>query len=449
MALLVFSAEGFSQEEKNVIQVESRDDLGSVTDAFQENFFEALKQKAIENHEKAIVALIKCLAIDDSETVVYLELGKNHNALEEYQEAVSYLEKARQSEPENEAILAELYQAYFMDKQFEQALPVVKELAGVNPAFSEDLANLYVINEKYDEALQLLDDLDEQWGHSSYRNGLRNQIYARTGDVQGHVEDLKRRIEEDPKDEKNYLNLIFVYSEQGNTEEAFEVAKRLQEMNPGSELVHLALYKFHLTAEDSDKAVSSMKIIFNSEEIDQETKFKVLNDFLMYVADNPELEPDLMEMVKLFSREEGSTEIYGQLGEFYLGLKKEDEALKYFEMALSEEISNFDILKKTLRLQLEKNDSQAAADLSERALGSFPSQPLLYLMNGTALNQLGRFKDAEEILTFGLDYLFEDPAMEAEFYRQLATSQKGLQNSEKAAEFNKRAAQLEKQNINE
>ena len=35
------------------------DDLGNVSDDFQENFFEALKQKGIENYELALNALDK------------------------------------------------------------------------------------------------------------------------------------------------------------------------------------------------------------------------------------------------------------------------------------------------------------------------------------------------------------------------------------------------------
>jgi len=35
------------------------DDLGSVSDSFQDNFFEALKQKGIENYELALNALEK------------------------------------------------------------------------------------------------------------------------------------------------------------------------------------------------------------------------------------------------------------------------------------------------------------------------------------------------------------------------------------------------------
>lgn len=449
LTLLLFSTEVISQEEQKVIQIDSQDDLGNVDDAFQENFFEALKQKAIENHEKAIDALIKCLAIDASNAAVFLELGKNYNALEEYEEARTYLEKARSAEPENEAVLAELYQTYFLNNQFEKALPVVEELAAVNEGFSEDLANLYVINEKYDSALELLNDLDEQWGNSSYRNMLRNQIYAKTGNIDAHIQDLERKIEEDPKEEQNYLNLIFVYSEEGNTDKAFGVAKKLQEIIPASELVHLALYKFHLTDEDSEEALNSMEVIFRSEEIDKETKFKVLNDFLIYVSQNPDLEEELVEIVKLFSEDEESPELYGKLGLFYLELNKQAQALKFFELALLGEIKDFILLKNTLSLQLELERSREARQLSERALENFPSQPLLYLYNGTALNQLGEFKEAEEMLTFGLDYLIEDLPLELEFYRQLAVAYAGLKNEEKAVQFQKMAAELEKKTIDE
>ncbi len=449
LTLLFFSADVNSQEEQKVIQIESQDDLGNVDDAFQENFFEALKQKAIENHEKAVDALIKCLAIDATNAAVFLELGKNYNALEEYEEARTYLEKARAAEPENEAVLAELYQTYFLNNQFQEALPVVEKLAAVNEGFSEDLANLYVINQKYDDALKLLNKLDEEWGNSSYRNMLRNQIYAKTGNIDAHIQDLERKIKENPKQEQNYLNLIFVYSEEGNTDKAFEVAKELQEINPASELVHLALYKFHLTDEESEKAVNSMKIIFRSEEIDKETKFKVLNDFLIYVSQNPELEGDLIEVVKIFSEEDENSELYGKLGIFYLEINNKVQALNFFELALAGEIRDFDLLRNTLLLQLELRRSQEAKQLSERALENFPAQPLLYLLNGTALNQLAEYTEAVEMLTFGLDYLIDDRQMELEFYRQLEITFSGLQNEAKASEFRKKATELEKETIDE
>ena len=55
------------------------DDLGDVADEYQELFFEALKQKGIENYDRAIEALLKCEKLDDSDAALYFELGKNYN----------------------------------------------------------------------------------------------------------------------------------------------------------------------------------------------------------------------------------------------------------------------------------------------------------------------------------------------------------------------------------
>ena len=80
----------YSQDE------EREDDLGDVTDAFQTNFFEALKQKGIENYELALNALDR--AQNESEgkpeqlAAVYFERGKNLAALKRYDEALNMQE---------------------------------------------------------------------------------------------------------------------------------------------------------------------------------------------------------------------------------------------------------------------------------------------------------------------------------------------------------------------
>ena len=60
------------------------DDLGNVEDEFQEYFFEALKQKGIENYDRAVDALQKCLNLDSQSPVIYFELGKNYNKLKNF-----------------------------------------------------------------------------------------------------------------------------------------------------------------------------------------------------------------------------------------------------------------------------------------------------------------------------------------------------------------------------
>ena len=61
------------------------------TDAFQENFYEALKQKGIENYDKAVQYLMECKKLDPANATVDFELGKCYLALKNYAAAGTHL----------------------------------------------------------------------------------------------------------------------------------------------------------------------------------------------------------------------------------------------------------------------------------------------------------------------------------------------------------------------
>lgn len=443
MALLAFPAN--SQELPQLFQDVSQDDLGNVSDEFQEYFFEALKQKGIENYERAITALEKCLALDAEKSIVYFELGKNYQELEQFENAITNFKKASELEPKKESILVYLFQTYGMTENFEGAIATLKKLIPIDESYKEDLANLYLLNANYDEALNLLDELDAKLGVNSYRNSLRRQIFARTNNTGAQIENLQQGISANPEVEQNYLNLIYIYSEQGADEEAFKVAQELLETNPGSTLAHLALYKFYLNKGNIEAGVASMKIVFESEEIDPESKFKVLNDFLNFVQENPEYEEDLIEVAGKLSEWEDAPKLYEQLGSYYLKKNNREDALKFFELGLKENPGNFELTKNTLLLQLEFEKYEAAKELSGEALEGFPSQPMLYLFQAVALNRLMDYKAAEESLQDGLDYLLDDSLMEIDFYSQLAISYNGMKNADKAEEYRLKAENLKKE----
>lgn len=444
--LLTFSAFTLKgQENIQPLKDVNQDDLGNVTDAFQEHFFEALKQKGIENYEKAIDQLQQCLKIDDQKAVVYFELGKNYRELENYEQAISNFKKAHELEPQKESILNFLFQTYGMTEDYPGAIETLKKLIVINPKYKEDLANLYLLNEEYDMALKTLDELDAKYGNNSYRTTLRRQIYARTHDTEAQVQNLKESISSNPDVEQNYLNLIYIYSEQGEEEEAFKVAQELLKTNPGSSLAHLALYKFYLNKDNPEAAIASMNIVFESEEIDGDTKFKVLNDFLNYVQENPQYEDQLIAAAGKLKEWENAPKIYEQLGQYYLKKDNKENALKFFELGVEENPDNFQLVKNTLILQLDFSKFEEANELSANALEVFPTQPLLYLFNGVALNRLSDFEKAEKKLKEGLDYLIDNQEMEKDFYLQLVLSYEGMNNQPKAEEFRKKAANIKKE----
>ncbi len=419
------------------------DDLGNNTDAFQESFFEALKQKAIENHDRAIVALEKCIAIDNSQAILYYELGKNYNKLKNFGAAEDALKKAINKEPDNEWYLDELYEVYVLQKDYDKAIKTVKQLVKYHPDYKEDLASIYLRTKRYKEALKILDELDEELGVSDVRDLMRNQAYTATGNKKERIENLEERVDKDPNSEANYLKLIFRYSENNEKEKAFETAKKLLDINPKSQLVHLALYKFYLDENKPEKAIESMKIVLSSTKIKPESKIKVLADFVKFVSKNEAYEGELVAITSKLTETETTGKTFVEIAQYYLVKQDKVKALDYYERALKIEPNNFGILRNILLLHIDLGNDEKAEKLSDSSLERYPSQPVLYLINGVALNNLKRYEDAVESLETGLDYIIDSIKTEIDFYKQLSKAHTALNNLEKAKAFNEKVKKLE------
>ena len=421
------------------------DDLGNTSDTFQENFFEALKQKSIENYELALNALDKAevAAKDNQENkaVVYFEKGKNLAALKRYEEAENNYNRVLEWSPEKIEVLEALYEIYYEDKNYDAAILLVEKLILQDSDYKEDLANLYHRTKQYNKALVILDELDEDWGESNYRNALRSQIYRVTGNTSQAISKLEKKIDKNPKSEQEYLNLIFLYSEEGNSGKAFEIAKELIKQMPNSQLVHFALYKYYLEDGESEKAIKSMNIIFSSNQIERKSKNRVLEDFLLFAKNNPSYKTKIDGLITN-GLKGGDSQTYLLLGDFYLLEGDKEKSLNFYKEGIKSDSDNFGLLKNTILLQIEVEKYKEAIVLSDVGLEIFPAQPLLYLVNGVANNELKNVDQAIEVLETGLDYLFDDPKMEYDFYQQLTIAYTLKGNTKKAKLYHKKASEL-------
>ena len=416
-----------------------------VSDAFLDSFYEALKQKSIENYALAITALERAQKESggnlQADAIVFFEFAKNQIKLKQYNQAEINLEKVLRQEPENQDVLETLYDLYYLTREYNKAIVLVKKLIVHDQDYKEDLANLYQRTKQYEKALLLLDELEVSWGESVYRTALRKQIFRQTGNTLGAINNAEKKRKNNPANEREYLNLIYLYSENGNPEKAYQTALELQNKFPNSTLVHLALYKFHLDQGNTMGAMASMKKVFNSRVIEKESQYKVLGDFLTFVQQNPQYQAELEGIVEVFSKDNNG-QVFEKIADYYLSKGNKELALTFYQKGIEVDSDNFSLLKNTLLLELEFNRFAAAKNLSASSLEVFPAQPVLYLLNAKANNNLQDFKAAINALEIGLDYLFDNAELEKEFYEQLAVAYTGLGNTIKAANFAKKAAEI-------
>lgn len=438
LVLLCNPALSWGQTEPEEIKLEDN--------KFKEYFFEALKQKAIENHDKAITALERCLKLDANNATIYHELGKNYLALKEYKNAYSSFEKANSIDPKNKWFLIGMYDVDYETKDYADAIKVINKLIPFDSKFKEDLTSLYMNTAEFDKALLLINELNETMGKSERRENYKLQILSQGTYQDAEITNLINQINQYPKEESNYISLIYLYSKKDNLEKVLETARKLEKEIPNSEWAQVSLFKDYLVNKESQKAIKAMNTVLESTKIDSKIKHRIFNEFLIYVNTNPQLETDLDKAIAYFD-EDKNVNVAKEVGKYYHNKKQWDKATKYYLMALKktgEADVEISLLLIDVYSQLEQFDK--VVKIANEMIELYPVQPQFYYFAGLAYNQLQEFKKAKEILEMGMDYVVEDISLEIGYNIQLGEAYNGLgDNNKKEFYFSKANELLKKQ----
>ena len=433
IVLIALSGSSFAQKEP--------DDIALANNDFQISYYEALKQKGIENNDRAIESLQKCLVLEPNNAAVYNELGRNYLKLKKYKEAYESFEKAFQIDPKNRWYLHGMYDVAYQTQDFNQAIILVTKLVAFEPNYKEDLTSLYMYTQQYDKALALINEMNDDLGRSEKRDNYKKQILQDARFQGSEKEDLLKLIAKNPKEESNYIALIYLYSNSNQEEKAMEVAKKLEIAIPESDWAQVSLFKFHLNNNDGPKAVKAMHQILDSDKIDNKIKHRVLNEFLIFAKNNSGYDTDLMKAVSYFDSDK-EVVVAKEVGKFFQTKKDWSQAKSYYEMNLKNNPNDVETALLLFEMYIKLEQFDILAKKSEEMTELFPSLPDLYYYAGLANNQLKKFSKAKDYLESGIDYVIDNIALEINFNIQLGEAYNGLGDQKKKELYFKKADQL-------
>ena len=433
---ILFSATLLAQTEPDAIAL--------ADDDFQNSFYESLLQKGIENYDKAITALEKCNKLQPENDVVFFEMGKNYLAQKKYKDAYDYFEKATKINPKNQWYWVGMYDVCYETKDFNQAIVIVTKLIEFKKSYKEDLVSLCMNTQQFDKALTLINELNDTIGKTDQRENYKAQILRESKYQNAEMENLIAQIKKFPKEESNYIALIFLYSENNQEDKALEITKQLEKEIPTSDWAQVSLFKHHLNNNDGVSGVQSMNKVFASAKIDSKIKHRMLNEFLIFIKDKPEFDKDLEKAISYFDSDK-EVKVAKEIAKFYHNKSNWDKAIKYYEMYLRNNSEDFETQLLLLEVYTEKQDFATVAKRAENLQELYPSQPQFYYYAGLAYNQLLQYKKAKDALEAGIDYVLDDKALEINFNIQLGEAWSGLGDQKKKETYFLKADALMKQ----
>lgn len=447
LAALSWSVTSHAQEAVEAVE-ENQDDLGDVSDSFKDTFFNALAEKAKGNHDRAITMLENCATMQPTSGAVQFELAKNHFANNAFAKAEQSIKKALELSGENEWMLDLLFEIYDDQKEYEKAVPVMEQLARINDNYEEFLPSLYYRTGDYNKALEALNAIDAKQGNEdSRRNALRRSLESRQQQEvrnENNIESLEAEIAKNPKNEQAYINLIYMHGRNGDQDALFEVAQDFENNVPDSDAAHLALYKIYFENGRLEEGKESLEKILTSNKIDQTTKMKVLQDFISMSDGNLELETTITDAINWLSDDIEDPNAYRAMGDFYLKKKDAAQAIAFYEKGLELDDNNIDLIKSVALLTIDIKDYNKTVTVTQAAIEKFPAQPLFYLLQGVAHNNLNAPDKAIESIEMGQSYLLDEVKLEQDMYKQLAISYDQKGDTATASKMRTKAQELSK-----
>ena len=422
---------------------ENPDAIALVDDQLENNFYEAVKQRGIENYDKAIVSIQKCIEKEPKNAAFQYELGKNYLSLKNYVDAESAFKKAIELDNKQRWYWNGLYDVYYQTKDFQKSIPIVEKLIEFDPNMKEDLVSLFMNTNQHGKALQLLKDMESKSKLTSTMEFYKLKIQESNAYSKPQKEQLEEAIKKNPKVEQNYIDLIVLYTSFNQEDKAFEVAKLLEKEIPNSDWAHVSLVKFHLNNNDGDNASKSMFKILDNDRMDLKIKHRVFNEFLIFAYKNPAYLKDIDKAIPYFDIDR-EINVAKELAKFFWNKNDLEKTVYYFEKGLKKNPEDVDAMELYLEALIQKQDYQLVTRRADDYLELFPTQSDFYFYSGLGYNQLKEFKKAKSILENGLDFVIENKVLEANFYKQLIISYENLNDNAKKELYNNKLKQLQK-----
>jgi tetratricopeptide (TPR) repeat protein len=386
---------------------------------FEYIFVEALKQKMFGNAQKAIQLLSSCLEIDPNSSAAMFELANIHAVNNDFTSASLLLEKAISLNPENKWYKLLLAQIYQQTKKFSEAADIYAGLVEKEP---ENLEYVYMKAallgnaKRYNEAIVAYNEMEKETGINEQISVAKQQIFISSGNIDKAFEEINRLIENNPEEAKYYGLLADLYQSQGDKENALKNYMKIQEIDPENGFVHFSLANYYLENKDFERSFEETKKGFASEYVDIQPKLQL---YMMLTA-NPtqsKLTDDQQEELiqVLLKNHSGNALVHNVYAENLIKKSKLAEAREELLKAADINSNDYVVWERIMFIDNDLQDWNGLYEHTKQIIELFPNQPQGYFFNAIACVQLEKFDETVLITDEGLDYVIDNPQLEANF----------------------------------
>ena len=389
-------------------------------------YYTAIKEKSLENFEKAIKYFEKCIKLNSLEAAPYYEIGKIYINTQP-SKSLEYAKKAYELDKENKWYALFYAENLFENKNYLDVIRVYKNLIKLdseNEDYYLELARTYLYNNDLKSAIKTYNILEDIKGLNHYTSTQKYKIYSELQDFKKAANELELLLLENPFDIKIYEMISDCYILDGDYDNAFRVLKKISELNPNSAGVHFTLSDFYLKKGDLEQYENELKLGFSSDNIDAQQKIKKFTSVLTPIYENDFTQFNFaLELCEILYQHHSDDDMVNYI---YADLLKVDQQLErsvsHYKKVVLINPNQKDAWEELLFLQLNLNHLDSLILYSELAIELYPTYPIFYYLNSLSYYYTNNYSNSIESAEIGVNFIVDNPNLSSEMYAILGNA---------------------------
>jgi len=412
-------------------------------------FIEASQEKILGNYENAVDLYNEVLKRDKDNHAAAYELARMYDVLDENDKAEKAIKLAIKLDKSNEwyqSFLADHYQKLNNDKEAANVFGNLVKQYPNNKYFYQKQAYFLVRSKNIPDAIKIFDRIEAKFGLTEELIEKKHSLYLGLGKQKKATRELQKLTNTFPTNIEYHYMLANHFQRIGKNEKAKEIFQKILILDPKDAQANIALASSNNREESNAIFLSTLKPIFQQEDVDIDLKIKEMIPYIQKVANtgNKKLADAVIELAQILTDvHPNNAKSFSVYGDLLNHSERPKEALVKYMQTLKLDNSVFTVWEQVMYLNLELNDFDALLKTSNEALDLFPNKAKAYYLNGIANSEKRNYTDAIDGFQQALMMSAKNNRMRADIHGRLGevyhNSKKYTQsdkNFEKALKLN-------------
>ena len=420
--------------------------------AAQTAYIDGLTAFENNNYEEAISLLNKAYVKLPNHPGINFALADAYLQINDYENAEYYSKQARILNPENKWYHLQLVEIY--------------KAIGNNEAAAKELRNALTHHPKDTDILFDLAQIYSQLGKLEQSNTVYNKLLQLKGEMisirleklknfnklnmkDSAIVELEKIRTMDPGNLSTLHLLSNYYLELKKPDEARDVIGNALEINSNNPKSRMILADIYLTQSKWDSAETTLRLLIDDSTLGNKNKEQVAH-FIYNKYKNEPSNPSIQQIAnnifkKLIQHSQATGKAYALSADFFLNTDQNNYALRALERANDLNPSNDSAWQKRLQLLLNQRRFDDVIEAGKQAIQNVPQDPILLYMLGNAYLSSRQYEKAEEHLKEASTLPARRP-LKTNIFGSLADTYAGLEKWDSAFEYYQKAIELDTQN---